>query len=153
MPGQLSPKGAISRQAILAAAYPLFPEKGYHGTSSRDMRGCILREAGIVRAQHRLQRIAAPPLAIVSLCQKWCLIEKESRRSRAWTKRLICSDPSSSLTARGCLRTPIPARSTSRSRRRWLAQPVEHAARLTRVGLVFSTRLTQMTRFLTEKRF
>jgi hypothetical protein len=116
MPGQLSPKGAISRQAILAAAYPLFPEKGYHGTSSRDMRGCILREAGIVRAQHRLQRIAAPPLAIVSLCQKWCLIEKESRRSRAWTKRLICSDPSSSLTARGCVRTPIPARSTSRSR-------------------------------------
>jgi len=38
------------------------------------------------------------------------------RRTRAWTKRWICSDPSSSPTGRGFWRTPIPARSTSPSR-------------------------------------
>jgi hypothetical protein len=36
--------------------------------------------------------------------------------TRAWTMRLACSDPSSSPTARGFWRTPIPAPSTSRSR-------------------------------------
>ncbi len=38
------------------------------------------------------------------------------RRTRGWTKRSICSDPSSSPMARGCWRTRIPARSTLRSR-------------------------------------
>ncbi len=48
MPGQLTPKGEISRQAILAAAYPLFLEKGYHGTSSRDIaRGAGLTVGGV----------------------------------------------------------------------------------------------------------
>ena len=37
-------------------------------------------------------------------------------RTRGWTKRSICSDPSSSPMAPGCWRTRIPARSTLRSR-------------------------------------
>lgn len=47
--------------------------------------------------------------------------DHDARAGRAagggWTKRFKCSDQSSSPMARGCWRTLIPARSTSRSRR------------------------------------
>ena len=57
------------------------------------------------------------PAGTTTCCAPWSTSERPAiRRTRGWTKRWRCSDPSSSPMARGCWRTRIPARSISRSR-------------------------------------
>ena len=57
------------------------------------------------------------PAGTTTCCVRSSTSERPAiRRTRGWTRRSSCSDPSSSPTGRGCSRTRIPARSTSRSR-------------------------------------
>ena len=84
-----------------------------------------LLERKLVPAQEQRRTSSTPPgcnsrfrpAGTTTCCVVWSTSERPAiRRTRASTKRSMCSGPSDSPTARGFWRTRIPARSTSRSR-------------------------------------
>ncbi len=89
---------------------------GVRSTSSNESCSDARARAKIVNAAW-LQFSFPDSLALRRApCTRLLPLGRRCAGLRAWTKRSICSDPSSSATAGGCWRTRIPARSTSRLR-------------------------------------